>query len=228
MELTLGSQGASSGAQLLQLLRGQSLEVPTGPRPWGQQESPGHPARPPGAPLQGSPEPPQWGHLRREVCHLTGAASAISPGSRQPRPQAASSTSLRRAPLGACASSLGQQCPLPGAQGHLTGATGASLISPAGSILLPREPSAPCAASVASGLRLRPAVRAEPRERSAGRRGNFLQRLSGFFLSSQRGSARAAAGRVRGRPLPSRGRINPSGRRRWGEEGRGGGLSQPR
>lgn len=127
------------------------------------QGSPAYPARPPGAPLQGSPEPPHWGHLRREVCHLTGAASAISPGSRQPRPQAATSTSLRRAPLEACASSLGQQCPLPGAQGHLTGATGASLISPAGSILLPREPSAPCAASVASGLRLRPAIRDEPR-----------------------------------------------------------------
>ena len=57
------------------------------------------------------------------------------------------------------------------------------------------------------------------RDRNAGRHGNFLHRLSGFFLSYQRGSASAAAGRVQRLPLPSGGRINPSGRRSRGEEG---------
>lgn len=66
---------------------------------------------------QGSPELRHWGHLPREVCHLTRAARAISPGSWQPRPQAANSTSLRHSPLEVCATSMGHQCPLPGSPG---------------------------------------------------------------------------------------------------------------
>lgn len=48
--------------------------------------------------------------------------------------------------------------PSPGHQGRLTGAAGASPISPAGGIPPPRESSAPCAASVACRVRRRAAA----------------------------------------------------------------------
>ena len=129
MELTQSSQGASSGGQLLNFLGGQSLEVPKGPRPWAHHchiprraglpclASRGTSPERSGSYHQGSPELRHWGHLPREVCHLTRAARAISPGSWQPRPQAANSTSLRHSPLEVCATSMGHQCPLPGSPG---------------------------------------------------------------------------------------------------------------
>lgn len=56
------------------------------------------------------------------------------------------------------------------------------------------------------------------RDLSVGRHSNFLCRLSGFFLSFQRGPSRAVAGLARWRPLPAWIRIGRSGRRKGGEQ----------
>lgn len=143
-------------------------------------------------------------------------ARAISPGPRKPHPQASRAT-LQTISLGrSVPPHWVTSVPSPGHQGRLTGAAGASPISPAGSIPPPRESSAPCAASVARRVRRPPGPTPAQPKRLRGWEPPLLPlRLSGFFLSSQRGPARAAARSAPWLPLLAGGRPgrSESGRR---------------
>ena len=238
VELTQSSQGASSGGQLLNFLGGQSLEVPKGPRPWAHHC---HIPRRAGVTLPGL-----QGHISRTIWVISpGIARATALGPPPPGGLPSYQSSKGHLPGVMATASPGRQLHLtetlsPGGLCHLNGppvspprVTRAT--SPEWRVARrSRRPGTSCfrtsrlllaqpAWPVDSGSGQRSELSLG--DRSAGRHGNFLHRLSGFFLSYQRGSASAAGGRVQRLPLPSGGRINPSGRRSRGEEGRWGGLS---
>lgn len=106
----------------------------------------------------GSPQQPLWDYLPWEVY-------ATSPGLQEPSPSGHENHVLNPAATETIPSGRSvpphwpTSVPSPGHQGRLTGVAGASPIWPDPSIAPPGESSAPGAASVACGARLRPGTR---------------------------------------------------------------------
>lgn len=164
----------------------------------------------------GSPEPPHRATSPRRSVPPHQDCKGHLPGPQEPCPQAPGSPHRDDLPSEICATSLDHQGPLPGPPGppHRGCRRLADLAG------LEHPASARVLGSMRSQRGLRgpapPATSTSPASEPAGlsSTATSARRLSGFFLSSQRGPARAVAGRAQWLPLPA------GGRRRSGSGGR--------